>query len=389
MSSGSKSRSRVFFDIEIGNKKEGMITFELYDDVVPKTTENFRCLCTGEKGMGRAGKPLSYKGSGFHRVIKSFMIQGGDFTAGNGTGGESIYGEKFEDENFNIKHEKPFLLSMANAGPGTNGSQFFVTTVPTPHLDGKHVVFGEVLSGKSIVRKIENLKTQNDKPQPDVTIIGVLLPLPFTLSASDICKDCGQLLGEDASAGFEKTVDSTGDPYEDFPEDQADVKDYKGPQIVKIANELKEYGNKAFKGGDLNLGLEKYQKGLRYLNEYPSASDDDPPETAKQLKTIRFTLHSNSALLQNKLKAYEDAKTSASHAIDISEVSESDKAKAYYRRALALAGLKNEDEALKDLETASKLAPGDPAITKELSAVKKKAAEQAKKEKAAFKKFFE
>ncbi|MCJ1382242.1 peptidyl-prolyl cis-trans isomerase cpr6 [Xylographa soralifera] len=317
------------------------------------------------------------------------MIQGGDFTAGNGTGGESIYGEKFEDENFNIKHEKPFLLSMANAGPGTNGSQFFVTTVPTPHLDGKHVVFGEVLSGKSIVRKIENLKTQSDKPQQDVTIVGALFFLLRCLPVSDIGKDCGQLLGEDASAGFEKTVDSTGDPYEDFPEDQADGKDYKGPQIVKIANELKEYGNKAFKGGDLNLGLEKYQKGLRYLNEYPSASEDDPPETAKQLKAIRFTLHSNSALLQNKLKAYEDAKTSASHAIDISEVSETDKAKAYYRRALAQAGLKDEDEALKDLETASKLAPGDPAITKELSAVKKKAAEQAKKEKAAFKKFFE
>ncbi|KAG8742501.1 peptidyl-prolyl cis-trans isomerase cpr6 [Ceratobasidium sp. 414] len=163
--------ANVYFDITIGGTAAGRITFKLYSDIVPKTAENFRALCTGEKGMGSQGKKLHYQGSGFHRVIPGFMLQGGDFTLGNGRGGESIYGAKFADENFSVKHTKPGLLSMANAGPGTNGSQFFITTVPTPHLDGKHVVFGEVVEGMNVVKAIEaNPTDSGDKPKKAVII---------------------------------------------------------------------------------------------------------------------------------------------------------------------------------------------------------------------------
>ncbi|KAF8157118.1 putative cyclophilin [Crassisporium funariophilum] len=155
--------SNVFFDITIGNEKAGRIVFKLYDDVVPKTARNFRELATGQNGYG-------YSGSGFHRVIPQFMLQGGDFTKHNGTGGKSIYGEKFADENFQLKHTKPGLLSMANAGKNTNGSQFFITTVVTSWLDGAHVVFGEVVEGFELVKKIESLGSSSGKLSKAVAI---------------------------------------------------------------------------------------------------------------------------------------------------------------------------------------------------------------------------
>ena len=159
----SSDNPTVYFDLTIDGEPTGRVTFELFANIVPRTAENFRALCTGEKGTGRSGKPLHFKGSAFHRVIPGFMLQGGDFTSGDGRGGESIYGGKFDDENFNLAHSEKHLLSMANAGRNTQGSQFFVTTAVTSHLDGKHVVFGRVKEGREVIDAVERVGSRSGR----------------------------------------------------------------------------------------------------------------------------------------------------------------------------------------------------------------------------------
>eukprot|EP01089_Gocevia_fonbrunei_P014348 TRINITY_DN3917_c0_g1_i1.p1 TRINITY_DN3917_c0_g1~~TRINITY_DN3917_c0_g1_i1.p1 ORF type:complete len:357 (+),score=92.87 TRINITY_DN3917_c0_g1_i1:46-1116(+) len=310
---------KCFFDVSMGGANVGKIIFKLYSDV-PRTAENFRALCTGEKGIGQSGKPLHFKGSSFHRIIKSFMIQGGDFTAGNGTGGESIYGNKFEDENFNHKHTKPGLLSMANAGPGTNGSQFFITTTLTPHLDGKHVVFGEVIHGMDVVRELENVETATgDKPVVDCAI-----------------SDCGELTG-DIDDIIKHATPEDGDIYCNFPSDQPNLGN--DEEILKIANEIRTIGNKPyFAQKQFDLALRKYDKALRYLNEIKTKT--------KESTDAEISCHANKGACFMQLKNYRKAIEECEKVLKSDEKN----VKALFRRGQAKVALKDYLDGMADFK---------------------------------------
>lgn len=359
----------VFFDITAGGQPKGRVVFKLYDDVVPKTAENFRALCTGEKGVSKSGKPLHYKGSIFHRVIKDFMCQGGDFTHGSGIGGESIYGEKFEDENFQLTHDKPFLLSMANAGPGTNGSQFFITTVPTPHLNGKHVVFGEVVQGKGIVRQLERCeKGASDKPVEDWVIA-----------------DCGEL-SEFVPGQSQVADDGTGDIYEAVLADDDKIDQSKPETVFEAVKFLKDLGTKLLKAGELEKALEKYTKGAEYLSDFQPESLSE--ELTKEKATLAISLQLNSALVALKLKNGKRAVKAAEEALSYPEIDDKSAAKAWYRKGSGFLLVKDEDNAEAAFKAALALSPNDAAVLKGLKDVKDQVKARTDKQKKAMAKFF-
>uniref|UniRef100_A0A672QSZ7 Peptidyl-prolyl cis-trans isomerase D n=1 Tax=Sinocyclocheilus grahami TaxID=75366 RepID=A0A672QSZ7_SINGR len=362
---GNADNPLVFFDVDIGGERVGRIVFELFADVVPKTAENFRALCTGEKGIGKStGKPLHFKGCPFHRIIKKFMVQGGDFSNQNGTGGESIYGDKFEDENFYYKHDKEGLLSMANAGPNTNGSQFFMTTVPTPHLDGKHVVFGQVLKGMGVMKMLEGMETKDDNPVKPCIIA-----------------ECGEHKeGDDWDIG---PNDGSGDTYPDFPED-SDV-DFKDVIIFlhlhlhihyTIYHLLYKIQN------HFNSEAPKVVLVHRYLEICGNTLDDD--SVLKKLEPTALSCILNTAACKLKLKLWQEAIESCDEALELNQTN----TKALFRRAQAWQGLKEFNKAMIDLKKAHEIAPDDKAIGNEMLKVKQQVKEEKEKEKKIYAKMF-
>jgi len=358
--------------------------FELFNDIVPKTAENFRALCVGFTPENTS-KNLHYKGSIFHRIIKDFMVQGGDFTNFNGTGGESIYGQKFEDENFTLKHDKPFLLSMANSGPGTNGSQFFITTVPTRHLDGKHVVFGKVLKGSNVVQELENVKKNGEKPSLECKV-----------------EDCGELQpGEDDGIVID---DGTGDKIPDAPS-ESDFSVEKFDELISGIESIKSIGNEQFKLGNHKLALKKYRKAVRYINHFTKREEavfdsDNEDEGDNEMKVSQISdaeLEKNDKLEKIKIPCLLNSaacklKLNESKAAcdDLNEVLKHDEnnTKAYYRRAQAQVAMNDYEEASRDLNAALKISPEDKAVKAEMVRVKKLIAEKKQKEQKIYSKLF-
>lgn len=377
-------------DFAVGGEPVGRVVFELFDDT-PLTSANFRALCKGDKPTPEGSVPLTFKDSNIHRIVRNFAIQGGDIVYGDGTGGTSIYGDQFDDENFVHNHAEPFVLSMANAGPNSNKSQFFVTLKGSPHLDGKHVAFGKVVAGKSVLRQLEEL----DTAPGDVPV------LPVTIT------NCGELK-RDAKLllPFIGSQDGlTADKYEEHPDDNFNVGKEEGElnfddpeQALRVTLEIKAYATEVYKmAGDaeseeeramvLRVALQKYKKALRYVFEL-SPDPDSSKKAYDEFQKAKLALHQNMGLVALQLKKYDQVINSTTSALEMECATSRDRAKALSRRSSAYQGLKKQERAINDLEQAHELLPSDPQISKSLTALKQESEMKEKKQKAQYAKFF-
>ncbi|XP_011180551.2 peptidyl-prolyl cis-trans isomerase D [Zeugodacus cucurbitae] len=363
----------VYLDITIGDEFAGRMVIELRKDVVPKSAENFRALCTGERGNGKLGKQLHYKGIRFHKVTRLYVAQGGDVVNNDGTSGESIYGPVFEDEGFTLTHDEG-AISMANYGePNSNNSQFFIVSVSSNNLDDTNVVVGKVLRGLSIVSDMELVSSDDARPQEDIIIT-----------------DCGEIHpGEDW--GYLDN-DETADKLPPYPRDwDKKFEAYTIEEMVNILTGIRIAGNHFFTQQKFNEARRKYRKGNRYYNilrlrfdkpehKHLACAEDD----VKKLEEFSVLNHTNLAAVELKLKKFLDAKHSCSEAIGLNE----DFAKAYYRRGQANIGLKEYESAIADLNHANEITPGDKCILSELARARKLLANYHQSQRKAMKNLF-
>lgn len=373
-------RPCAFFDVSVGDKNCGRIVVELYDDLAPKTVKNFLELCLTDI------KERSLTGNYFHRVIKNFVIQAGDLTYAKdldkypdpniGKGGISIYNdEAFEDENLSEALDGPFKLCMANSGPNTNKSQFFITTYPQPHLNGKHTVFGRVIHGKSVVREIENVNTDSENVPK--------------LSERVIIYNSGIWNEGDEVPIYNASYDPIGgDIFEEYPDDDAHIDKESSESVYHASTKIKESGGLLFKKGEKQQAFLKYKKCLRYVMEYFPDQDQEPDWFAKY-EDLKKKLYLNLSLVCLQLKNFKKCIDYSSYLIDMkSKLNPQELAKAHYRHGCGLVNTKKYKEGLKELAIAKELIPDDAVITREYENCEKLMEQQKKEERSKYAKFF-
>lgn len=367
----------AFFDISLGGTSLGRVVVELYQDLAPKAVENFLSLC-------QTSNEISFRNTYFHRVIKNFMIQAGDTTYGQfddsypspdiGKGGYCVFGTPFPDENLtNI--DKPFLLCMANSGPNTNKSQFFISTYSLSHLNGKHTVFGRVIHGKSIIREVENVTTNSD----NVPVKGEAV----------VITGCGEWSEGDEVPIHNASYDQIGgDIYEEYPDDDEHINKESSESVYEAASKIKDSGGLLFKKGEKQSAFLKYKKCLRYVMEYFPDPDDEPQWFSTYME-LKKKLYLNLSLVCLQLKNYKKCIDYSEYLIDMSsQLSKQELAKANFRKGSALVHTKKYNEALGFLKTAQELIPEDKVIEREVVSCQKALEQQKKDTKAKYAKFF-